>query len=54
MLVLTRNVGEEVLVGDAMIRILGVIGKQVRLGFDAPQEVHILRKELIKKVEKIL
>jgi carbon storage regulator CsrA len=53
MLVLTRRVGENVLLilpgGDQrtiVIRIARVNGHYVRLGIDAPEEVHIVREEL--------
>ena len=48
MLVLSRKEGEAILVGDNIhITILSVRGKKVRLGFEAPKEIKILRKELI-------
>lgn len=55
MLILTRRYGEAVNIGDDIkITVLGVKGNQVRLGFDAPKEVLILRDELEvnKKTEK--
>jgi len=47
MLVLTRNPGESVFVGpDITVTILAVRGRQVKIGFDAPKEVNIVREEL--------
>ena len=45
MLVLSRKEGDRVLVGDAVVVVLGVHGGKVRLGFDAPPNVSILRQE---------
>lgn len=47
MLVLSRKLGEAVMVGDAMVRILEVRGTNVRLGIEAPGEIKVLREELI-------
>ena len=47
MLVLTRKIGEEVLIGDAIrVRVLEVQGNRVKLGFVAPDEVRFKRGEL--------
>lgn len=50
MLVLSRKIGQEVVlrVGEHTIRVVvsKVIGDKVRIGFDAPKSVHILRSEL--------
>jgi len=46
-LVLSRKLGETVIIGDRIkIRVMGVDGRRVRIGVDAPQDVHILRGEL--------
>jgi len=48
MLILTRRVGERILIGDdTWITITGVQGGQVKIGFDVPQGVKVLREELI-------
>ena len=48
MLVLTRRSGETILIGDDIeITILAVDGSQVRVGVDAPEDVKILRGELL-------
>lgn len=47
MLVLTRRVGETLLIGDDIeVVVLGVSGHQVRIGIEAPNSVSILREEL--------
>ncbi|STY78921.1 pleiotropic regulatory protein for carbon source metabolism (modular protein) [Legionella wadsworthii] len=53
MLILTRRIGETVLINDDIyITVLGVKGNQVRLGFDAPQDVIIHRQEIHQKIKK--
>ncbi|MBY0231117.1 MAG: carbon storage regulator CsrA [Gemmataceae bacterium] len=48
MLVLSRKVGEEIVIGDSIrLRVLAVNGNQVKLGFEAPRSVSIHRQELI-------
>ncbi len=49
MLILTRRPRESIVIDDDIkIRILGVRGNQVRRGFEAPNEVVILREELLE------
>jgi carbon storage regulator len=51
MLVLTRTIGEEVVIGkDIYCTILGVKGNQVRLGFDAPKALPVHRKEIHDRI----
>lgn len=53
MLVLTRKIGEKFLMGNDMnIKILGVKGKQVRIGIEAPESVNIVREELLSQDSK--
>lgn len=53
MLVLTRKLGESVTIGDDIkITILGVRGRQVRLGIIAPQRVTIHREEIYFKIQE--
>jgi carbon storage regulator len=47
MLVLTRKVGERILIGDeVVVTVLGVSAHQVRLGIQAPRSIDVLRAEL--------
>lgn len=47
MLVLTRKVGEEIVIGNnTILKIVEIRGGKVKLGFAAPQEVRVLRSEL--------
>jgi carbon storage regulator len=49
MLVLTRKLGEELVIGDAIrLTVVAVRGKQVRLGITAPAAVSICREELYR------
>jgi len=51
MLVLTRKVGERVLVGDKVaITVVRIQGNAVRLGIDAPPEMAVVRQELAQPV----
>ena len=53
MLILTRKLGESVTIGDDIkITILGVRGRQVRLGVIAPQKVTIHREEIYFKIQE--
>ena len=53
MLVLSRRPGESLFLGDDIkIHILKVIGKQVRIGLEAPGTVNIRRSELIEKPKR--
>ena len=50
MLILTRTIGESVLIGSMVkVTVLSRRGNEVSLGFDAPKEIAIVRKELEKK-----
>ena len=52
MLVLSRKVGEEIILPDCgvTIGVLGVVGKRVRLGIAAPQDVPVHRKEALRRI----
>jgi carbon storage regulator len=50
MLVLTRRIGEAVVVGeDIVVTVLGIKGNQIRLGVKAPRALAVHRNELLKK-----
>lgn len=52
MLILTRRVGESLMVGDDItITVLGVKGNQVRIGVDAPKDVAVHREEIYKRIQ---
>ena len=51
MLILTRRVGEALMIGDkTKVVILGVKGSQIRLGINAPKEVEVHREEIFEKI----
>ena len=54
MLILTRRIGEVLIIGDEEVKltVLGVRGHQVRLGVDAPKNVAIHRKEIYDRIQK--
>lgn len=53
MLILTRRVGEVVVIGDDIrITIVGVSGRQVRLGVHAPKDVSVHREEVYERVKR--
>jgi len=52
MLILTRRVGEALMVGnDTKIVVLGVKGSQIRLGINAPKNVVVHREEIFDKIQ---
>jgi len=53
MLILTRRVGESVVIGDDVtVTVLGVKGNQVRLGVNAPREVAVHREEIFERIKR--
>lgn len=52
MLILTRRVGETLMVGDDVtVTVLGVKGNQVRIGVDAPKDVAVHREEIYQRIQ---
>jgi carbon storage regulator len=53
MLILTRRVGEAVMIGDSIVvTVLDVRGGQVRLGIQAPKEVAVHREEIYERIKR--
>ena len=53
MLILTRRVGEALMVGnDNKIVVLGVKGSQIRIGINAPKDVKVHREEIYDKINE--
>ena len=52
MLILTRRVGETLVIGDDVtVTVLGVRGNQVRLGVNAPKDVAVHREEIYQRIQ---
>jgi carbon storage regulator len=52
MLILTRRIGEAIIIGDNVaINVLSIKGSQVKIGVDAPKEISVHREEIYQRIQ---
>lgn len=53
MLVLTRKLGESIMIGDGIeVTVVGIEGDQIKLGIDAPKDIKIYRNEIFQAIQE--
>ncbi len=53
MLILTRHINESIMIGDDIeIKILDIIGRQAKIGIDAPREIEVHREEVYERIQR--
>ena len=51
MLILTRRIGEKLVIGDnVVVTILGAKGSQIRIGIEAPRDIEVHREEIFQRI----